>query len=88
MQHCRSWDDKETSASPGLCADPADFYFCGVFAGRGDGEWNRRAHCMLERWSCLSTCCSKLRDHVGHAFDAPDICIISYLRQWDLGDKT
>lgn len=59
VQQCRSWDDNETSASPGFCEDPADFYFCGdfFFAGRGDREKNRRACSMLEVWSCLSTCC-------------------------------
>lgn len=54
-----------------VCLWIQQIFFGGVFCRRCDGEKNRRAHCTLEMWSCLSACAlsSDIRNNVGPAFD-------------------
>lgn len=71
-----------------VCLWIQQIFFGGVFCRGCDGEKNRRGHCTLEMWSCLSALSSEIRNNVGPAFDSPDICIMSCACQSDPGDKT
>lgn len=53
----------------------------------GRGLVARRACCMLETWGCSVALSWGSRENVDHSFDSLDICIITFVYQWEIRNK-
>lgn len=54
---------------------------------RSGGKRTRRTCCILEMWGCSIALSWGSRENVDHFFDSLGICIITFVYQWELGNK-